>query len=212
MIFGISHRVRHSLIYRITGHAQSAMGRNTIFWYWIMKHPEHDPFDLHKRLKSTFEDILHSRMHDIPVVNHDLQVWLSPLQNWQQYLLGVLVTPWFMNIILGPTSNDMIVQLQAQKIGCKQTFDFPSGAYEFTLAHEKNVGPFWGCSLFSPMFDFVNQQAAMDTASAVLDQLMQENPEQLNRPKNTAIETPSANHSLATKKLSRRNLLTATLP
>ncbi|TXH61274.1 MAG: [NiFe]-hydrogenase assembly chaperone HybE, partial [Burkholderiaceae bacterium] len=49
--------------------------------------------------------------------------------------------------------------------------------FEFLGAHEEGFGPFEACSLFSPMFQFEDQAAALATAEEVLRQ-----PDQVHEP------------------------------
>jgi [NiFe] hydrogenase assembly HybE family chaperone len=58
--------------------------------------------------------------------------------------------------------------------GTKINRSFPSGTYEFILGEEEGVGRYLMCSLFSPVFEFQNQEAAIVTAEAVLKSLMDE--------------------------------------
>jgi len=56
---------------------------------------------------------------------------------------------------------------------------FPSGRYEFLVGYEPDIGKYQMCSLFSPMFEFSDDNAAVETASVAINELMNvENVEQ----------------------------------
>jgi [NiFe] hydrogenase assembly HybE family chaperone len=119
-------------------------------------------------LEAAFTSIQDQRMADVPVLNAALRVEAVGFMPWNDYYLGVLVTPWFMNLMLVPQEADNW-QLLA---GTKANHTFPSGEYEFIAGDESDIGPYEMCSLYSPMFEFENQEAAVATARFVLEVLM----------------------------------------
>ncbi len=123
-------------------------------------------------LRQTFTHILQTRMQGIPVIHPLLQVNADNFVCWQGWYLGVLVTPWFMNLMLLPATDDAVETLATLRIGNKQTHCFPSGSYEFMVGAEEGIGRYLSCSLFSPMYQFQDQAAVLDTATAVLAELM----------------------------------------
>lgn len=121
-------------------------------------------------LAAAYRGIDATRMAGVPVRHAALQVVAIGFASEAHSggAAGVLVTPWFMNLVwfpLGDRSPDLppplrVGQTRARRIG-SQVFDFIG-------AHEDGFGPFEGCSLFSPMFEFVDQASAVATAEAVL--------------------------------------------
>jgi len=122
-------------------------------------------------LEAAFARIQRERMADVPLLNPDLRVQAVRFNAWQQRCLGVLITPWFMNLLLLPGRGETWDELP---VGSKIVHTLPSGNYEFILAREEGIGPYQMCSLFSPMFEFENQQAAVATAEAVMAGIMDE--------------------------------------
>lgn len=122
-------------------------------------------------LESTFTAIQHQRMADIPILNPRLRVQAVGFKDWEGRCLGVLITPWFMNLMLLPQEGDEWHDLPS---GTKVTHTFPSGRYEFIVGDEEGIGHYQMCSLFSPMFEFEDQAAAVATAEAVLDAIFDE--------------------------------------
>ena len=120
-------------------------------------------------LETAFTRIQRERMADIPLLNPALKVQAVGFCAWEVYCLGVLITPWFMNLMLLPLAGDEWAALPS---GTKINRSFPSGSYEFILGEEEGVGRYLMCSLFSPVFEFQNQEAAVATAEAVMHGLM----------------------------------------
>jgi [NiFe] hydrogenase assembly HybE family chaperone len=124
---------------------------------------------LTRKLEAVFRRIEQERMRDIPVCNPALRVEAVGFRQWEEYYLGVMVTPWFMNLMLLPLHPESTVSAAE---GSKQLHCFPSGRYEFIHGRETELGDYQVCSLFSPMYEFAEQQSAVDTAHQVLAALM----------------------------------------
>ncbi|MBR3370978.1 MAG: [Rhodobacteraceae bacterium] len=117
------------------------------------------------RLEADFREIYNGKMRDVPLCNHSLHVQAVGFQPWQGHYLGVLVAPWFMNLVLLAGPDDNWTALIA---GTKELTGFPSGQYEFIHNAREQVGGYKACSLFSPMNDFNSQMQAVDVARAVM--------------------------------------------
>jgi [NiFe] hydrogenase assembly HybE family chaperone len=120
-------------------------------------------------LEVEFRRIEKERMQGLPLLNPELYVQAVGFRQWNDYCLGVLITPWFMNLMLLPPEGD---SWQALRIGDKQLHQLPSGPYEFILGEEEGIGRYQMCSLFSPVFEFADQATAVATAEAAMDALM----------------------------------------
>jgi len=123
------------------------------------------------RLTADFREVWHSKMRDVPLVNKALSVEAVGFIPWQGGALGVLLSPWFMNLILLPGEGEDWSQLTP---GAKEQIAFPSGSYEFIHNTREMVGGYKACSLFSPMGDFQTQMQATDVARAVMAELFKE--------------------------------------
>jgi [NiFe] hydrogenase assembly HybE family chaperone len=119
-------------------------------------------------LVRAFEDIRRRRMHGVPILNDALEVEAVGFRPWHEHWLGIMITPWFMNVVLMPR-----VRAAWQPIGERETRHhvFPGGVFEFIGACEPTLGDYQACSLFSPMFEFTDQAEARATALAALDAL-----------------------------------------
>jgi [NiFe] hydrogenase assembly HybE family chaperone len=139
--------------------------------------PDPEALALAARVQATFERVQRERMAGLPFVNEALRVELVGLQRWGGLWLGVLVTPWFMNLLLWPNNGDRGVSDASAApwpqlaVGDNTRFPFPAGTFEFIAGREGELGEYLACSLFSPMFEFANHDAARQTAAACLTAL-----------------------------------------
>ncbi|MEM5419414.1 [NiFe]-hydrogenase assembly chaperone HybE, partial [Staphylococcus gallinarum] len=79
--------------------------------------------------------------------------------------LGILVTPWFMNLVVLPLfgfSRDNVA------IGTSRTRTIGGRTFDFMQAWQDTIGGFESCSLFSPMHEFASQHDARETAREIL--------------------------------------------
>ena len=124
-------------------------------------------------LAALFVTIQSMRMACVPVLNPALRVEVLGFEVMARdedeaaVGLGILITPWFMNLVRLP----LLRVADDSAVGHKQTHAVQGQSFEFIGAHEPAIGAFAACSLFSPMFEFGDQAAARATALAVLEQL-----------------------------------------
>ena len=120
------------------------------------------------RLEAVFRAIAATRMEGVPLLHAGLQVQAVDFAPEPEgdFALGVLVTPWFMNLMRVPLGTAEVLapgQVGPQRLG--------EHRLRFIGAHEAAFGPYEMCSLASPMFEFADQQAAVATAREVLVRL-----------------------------------------
>ncbi|WP_019865803.1 [NiFe]-hydrogenase assembly chaperone HybE [Methylovulum miyakonense] len=120
-------------------------------------------------LETAFNDILDARMGGLPIANTALSVQAIGFNRFNEDWLGVLLTPWCMNLLLLPGSDSTWC---GQASGTSIERSFPYGTFEFTLGSETLLGMYAQCSLFSPMFQFADQAAALAAAQAALQGLL----------------------------------------
>ncbi len=123
-------------------------------------------------LEAAFRDVQATRMEGVPVLHPRLQVramGFAPSADEPGMAWGVLLTPWFMNLVRLPLSSGADDAIA--RPGAKVLRRCGTQAFDFIGAHEAALGPFEASSLFSPMFEFADQAAAEATAAAVLQQL-----------------------------------------
>lgn len=106
-----------------------------------------------------------TRMRGLPMHNPALSVAAIGFQPWLGREIGVLITPWFMNLVLLPRPDEQWGEAEQGQL-LRETL--PSGVYEFIYGWSAQTGGYAGCSLFSPMFEFETQSSAEETAQAVM--------------------------------------------
>ena len=122
-----------------------------------------------ERLETCFRQVHTERMDGVPILNDALEVRAVGTDAWNGFWLSILITPWFINIVLLPQEPDG----ETIRTGEKRMFGFPAGSYEFIRGHEDGLGPFWMCSLFSPVFEFTDMETAEAAAEAALSELLE---------------------------------------
>ena len=151
------------------------------------------------KLLSDYRLIADERMRGLPLYNDNLSVEAVGFRDWGGRQLGVLITPWFMNLILLPADGD---DWSGHPPDAKTEWDLPSGRYEFDTCEGTQAGLHQSAALFSAVGDFPDQQTARDVAREVMVRLFQRNggkPDQ-----DPTAQEPGAN--LMQKKMSRRDL------
>lgn len=143
-----------------------------------------DESAIQQKIETVFNEVMEQRMQESPLLNRNLQVQAVGFQPYREHWLGIVITPWFMNLMLLPGQT---AAWDNKQCGEKLRVKFPSGEFEFAIGIEHVLGRYAVCSLFSPMFQFEQQAAAVIAAEAVLQALLAE---------------PAAQHGI-----SRRDLL-----
>ncbi len=99
------------------------------------------------------------RMRSLPVHNDRLRVEVIGLRRCEEGTIGIVATPWCMNLLLLPREGS-----KRRVEGSKRDVTFPSGRYEFIAGHLDGIGPTEACSLFSPMDEFDDPEVVADVA------------------------------------------------
>jgi [NiFe] hydrogenase assembly HybE family chaperone len=108
-------------------------------------------------------------MQGLPMYNPALAVEGVGFREHLGRQVGVVVTPWFMNLTVLPAPADSAMW----RNGGTATIAFPSGLYDFVVSETRGMGPIATCSLFSPMHDFGDHETARATALAAVDALFE---------------------------------------
>ncbi|RAI43096.1 [NiFe]-hydrogenase assembly chaperone HybE [Rhodoplanes roseus] len=125
-----------------------------------------------------------ARMRDLPVYNPRLAVEAVGFRTWEGVALGVMVTPWFMNLVLavvpgGPALPDA-------RVGDSREVRFPAGTIAFTVGALAGVRRLDAASLFSPMAGFDAPESAREAAAAALAAVLDQPPADTDRVSCTA--------------------------
>jgi [NiFe] hydrogenase assembly HybE family chaperone len=121
-------------------------------------------------LQALFLHIAATRMDGVPILNPALRVQAVGFEPVADAAagIGVLITPWFMNLVWLPLDPETA---DAAAPGVTRDRRVGNDVFPFIGASESGFGRYEVCSLFSPMFEFVDHDAALATAMAVLEEL-----------------------------------------
>lgn len=124
-------------------------------------------------LRLVYARVHATAMHDAPICNCALAVACVGFRPIGDFALGVVMTPWFMNLALAPLDPaEPPAAMRALAPGEARAVRLPSGEFDFLAGELRGFGPIWSCSIFSPMQDFPDQDTALATAEAVMNEVM----------------------------------------
>jgi len=141
-----------------------------------------------EQLRRSFEAIYRERMRGLPIVNDRLTVEAIGFREFEGHQVGVLLTPWFMNLFLLAGNGEW----EAAAPGDSVEVPLPGEACKFVVNHDAELGTCLSAILFRTVSDFPDQEMARAIAEDVLAQLF---------PADDAVPAAPA-------KVSRRSLLT----
>lgn len=140
-------------------------------------------------LEEHYRSILDDRMQDMPFVNRALEVATVGFRDFDTHSLGVLISPWFMNLVLLPGSDEWSDLEQGSIV----RIALPGESIDFNVCHDANLDTYLTAVLFRTVADFSNQSVAISVAKEVLNRLF------------TRAKQPAKTES---PRLSRRDLFT----
>lgn len=153
------------------------------------------------KLEAIFNEIAQTRMIDVPILNPAMRVEAVGFRAWQDRWVGVLVTPWMINLVLLSGEGTPLVSLP---LGEKTIWRFPSGNYEFMGLNEPMLGICHVCSLISPVTNFTTHEEALTVAQEIIRALFVE----VEDKQSESIEKAHLmNQSAGKKEMSRRDFL-----
>jgi len=117
-----------------------------------------------ERLVAEYRVIAETRMKGLPIVNPRLEVEAVGFRETPAGLVGALVTPWSVNAILFPVSG------VAPTDGHHRVL--PGGSFRFLPQRLDSAGYVELSSLFSPVFQFDSQAAAVAATRAALEPMV----------------------------------------
>ena len=114
------------------------------------------PRDLVERFRTIHDEL----MQGMPFVHPDLEVEAVGFAPWENHELGVLITPWFMNLVLLPCG----VHYDGLQQGKEVEFRFPSGPCDFAVNKDEKLGTYLSAVLFRTVINFPSQAFAREVA------------------------------------------------
>jgi len=118
-------------------------------------------------LTRRFREIYHDSMQELPIVNAALDVATVGFREFGGHSLGVLITPWFMNLVLLPADATWAHVAPGDTV----RIELPSGKLEMTATHDEKLGDYLSAVLFRSVSDFPEQAVARDIALEIMQDL-----------------------------------------
>jgi [NiFe] hydrogenase assembly HybE family chaperone len=109
------------------------------------------------------------QMKGLPIYNPTLAVEAVGFREFEGRHVGVVVTPWFMNLTVLPSAAERSVWVSGSTV----RLTFPSGQYDLLVSELPDVGLVGTCPLFSPMSEFTDHEAAQVAAQSAADALFE---------------------------------------
>jgi [NiFe] hydrogenase assembly HybE family chaperone len=159
--------------------------------------PSGDPDD-HPRAQALIElfQRVDAAMRDMPIYNERIAIEAFGFRRFGEgELLGVVLTPWFMNMIKLPIEP---VPMDMAEIGRTVSVELPAGKRAFVVGGDATIGLYQAHSLHSPVLNFTLPGQAQAEARRMLALLM--------TPPEVTAETAATNGS-GVNRLDRRALL-----
>lgn len=148
-------------------------------------------------LEALYQKVYQEQMQGLPICNNKIKVEAVDFQLYQDQWLGILVTPWFTNLLILRQQGQGWPEMKLAK-GNEKYVNFPTGDIKFTPRFEPELGTYLCCSLVSPMTEVSSHQQAVLEAKNAMRQLTQ-------TPINIKV-IDADKETLNEKQLSRRNL------
>jgi [NiFe] hydrogenase assembly HybE family chaperone len=109
---------------------------------------------------------VHERsMRGLPICNAALDVEATGFRAHEGHAVGVVTTPWFMNIVVVPLRPEGPILLGMP--GRPVALPVPAGLVDMTVADLDGFGHVGVCALFSPMDEFTPETAAAAARAAL---------------------------------------------
>ncbi len=110
------------------------------------------------------------RMRDLPFYNDSLSIEPVGFREWEGHRLGILITPWFINLILLPGERD---DWSAVEQGDQSDWHLPSETVRFTANRsEDDEDVFLAAPVFTNVIGVPDHEAAKNIAAQVLQSLL----------------------------------------
>lgn len=111
------------------------------------------------------------RMRDLPFYNDRLSIEAVGFRDWEEHRLGILITPWFINLILMPGEQD---DWSTVDQGDQSDWHLPSETIRFTAnrPEDDEAEVFLAAPVFTNVIGVPDHEAAKNIAGQVLESLL----------------------------------------
>jgi [NiFe] hydrogenase assembly HybE family chaperone len=116
-----------------------------------------------ERLEALYRALAEGAMAGLPICNPRLGVAALGFREVGGEAVGVVVTPWFLNIVAAPLGS-----IAPTRAGETRRLTLPAGALDLIVGELPGFGRLDAASLVSPMFAFADMAAALGAAEGAL--------------------------------------------
>ena len=114
-------------------------------------------------VRAHFQQVWETAMHDMPFVNPSLAVEVAGFRRVDGDWVGVVITPWFINLFLLPGGGSLWADWPS---GEQRTVALPVGAMDFIADNagvDTTLPAYQYCPLVTPVQSVADQAAALST-------------------------------------------------
>lgn len=115
-----------------------------------------------------FEEIYQQQIKGTPIENPALSVEAVGFQLWNNQWVGILITPWFLNLMIMSAEKTGWSKISAD---AQQQWQFPCGPISMLKNADDTLGLYYCCSLASPMSAFDSHESTRQTALEIMQML-----------------------------------------
>ena len=116
-----------------------------------------------ERLEALYRALAEGPMAGLPICNPHLGVAALGFREVGGEAVGIVVTPWFLNLVAAPLRPAAPAQ-----VGETRKLALPAGELDLIVGELPGFGRLDAASLVSPMFEFADMQAAVGAAEGAL--------------------------------------------
>lgn len=116
-------------------------------------------------LEAHYRQVWETRMRDMPFVNPALGVAAVGFRQHEGDWLGVMLTPWFLNLFLISGGGKLWGDIPA---GERRYLELPCGTLQFIADDDPDIGPYQYCPLIAPVTGLADMEAALAAARDAL--------------------------------------------
>ncbi len=120
-----------------------------------------------EKLEIRFRQI-QKTMSSLPIYHPKVRVQAVDFSPWKYFWLGIMVTPWSINLILFPGDRS---HWKSVPKGKKLHYKFSAGIFDFISVHDQSLGEYQMCSMLSPLSEITDHEMAILVAKSILNEL-----------------------------------------
>lgn len=117
-----------------------------------------------EKIESAFRRIERDCFADIDFCNRALEVAAVGFALREHGWSGIVITPWFLNLMILPGTEDW----ERLPVGQRRRIELPAGRFEVRGGEDEQLGEYLYCPMISSMSVFANQAEAVEVAKELV--------------------------------------------